>query len=90
MQTRGFCVNLQNASEFAPPSANPRGPFEIMTQCATEDLSEDVVNKPAALHAPARILPPPQRSFITPSDAGDLEPYVVIALPFLLEPANQR
>src|ERR1035441_4865830 len=56
MQTRGFCVNLQNASEFAPPSANPRGPFEMMTQCATEDLSEDVVNKPAALHAPARVL----------------------------------
>lgn len=59
MQTWGFRVNLQNAGELAPPSANARWPFEVMTQGATEDLTENVVNKLAALHPPARILPPP-------------------------------
>src|SRR5450759_2053774 len=83
METRGFCVNLQDSGELGPPSANARWPLEVMTQGAAEDLRENVVNKPVALPASARILPPPERSFVTPSDASDLEPHVVIALPFL-------
>src|ERR1039458_10561156 len=30
METRRFCVNLQDSGEFGPPSANARWTFEVM------------------------------------------------------------